>query len=62
MSKLFLDRAQLQLRRRLLVRDLSRRTLVAPELAKSFCFLQLNPASRRAPVASAPDELGEAWR
>ncbi|GLQ90598.1 fumarylacetoacetate hydrolase family protein [Dyella flagellata] len=45
-----------------LVNDVSLRSLIPAELAKSFGFLQSKPRSALSPVFVTPDELGDAWR
>ena len=46
----------------MLCNDVSLRSLIGPELAKGFGFVQSKPASAFVPVAVTPDELGGAWR
>lgn len=45
-----------------LVNDVTLRSLVVPELAKGFGFIQSKPASALSPVLVTPDELGSHWR
>jgi fumarylacetoacetate (FAA) hydrolase len=45
-----------------LLNDVTLRSLVPPELAKGFGFLQSKPSTAFAPFAVTPDELGAAWR
>jgi fumarylacetoacetate (FAA) hydrolase len=45
----------------MLANDISLRTLIPGEIAKSFGFFQSKPASAFTPVAVTPDELGDAW-
>ena len=45
-----------------LANDVTLRSLVPDELAKSFGFFQSKPATAFAPFAVTPDELGGAWR
>jgi fumarylacetoacetate (FAA) hydrolase len=45
----------------MLVNDVSLRNLIAPELAKSFGFVQSKGQTAFSPVAVTPDELGSAW-
>ena len=42
--------------------DVTLRSLVPNELAKSFGFFQSKPATAFSPVAVTPDELGSAWK
>jgi len=56
------DQAHDQIRLLVLVNDVSLRKLSAPELAKSFGFVQSKPATGFSPLAVTPDELGDAWR
>lgn len=44
-----------------LLNDVSLRTLVAPELARGFGFLQSKPESAMGPFVVTPDELGALW-
>lgn len=44
-----------------LLNDISLRSLIRPELAKGFGFVQSKPPSSFSPVAVTPDELGAAW-
>lgn len=44
-----------------LLNDVSLRTLVAPELARGFGFLQSKPESAMGPFVVTPDELGPLW-
>ena len=46
----------------MLCNDVLLRSLIGPELAKGFEFVQSKPASVFVPVAVTPDELGSAWR
>ncbi len=46
----------------MLVNDITLRSLVPDELAKSFGFFQSKPASAFSPFAITPDELGNAWQ
>ncbi len=46
----------------MLVNDITLRSLVPDELAKSFGFFQSKPASAFSPFAITPDELGAAWQ
>src|SRR5262249_11935614 len=45
----------------LLCNDITLRSLVPAELAKSFGFFQSKPATAFSPFAVTPDELGNAW-
>jgi fumarylacetoacetate (FAA) hydrolase len=45
----------------MLVNDVSLRNLIPAELAKGFGFFQSKPATAFSPIATTPDELGEAW-
>lgn len=45
----------------MLVNDISLRSLIAPELAKGFGFVQSKPPTAASPVAVTADELGTAW-
>ena len=45
----------------MLLNDTSLRTLIPPELKRSFGFLTAKPASALGPIAVTPDELGELW-
>jgi fumarylacetoacetate (FAA) hydrolase len=45
----------------MLLNDVSYRSLIAPELAKGFGFLQSKGQTAFSPVAVTPDELGGAW-
>ena len=45
-----------------LANDVTFRSLVQPELAKGFGFLQSKPATALSPVLATPDELGSYWR
>ncbi|WP_323140454.1 fumarylacetoacetate hydrolase family protein [Massilia phyllosphaerae] len=56
------DQAHGQIRLLMLANDVSLRSLIPPELAKGFGFLQSKPATAFSPVAVTPDELGDAWR
>ena len=42
--------------------DITFRSLIPGELAKSFGFFQSKPATAFAPFAVTPDELGDAWK
>jgi fumarylacetoacetate (FAA) hydrolase len=44
-----------------LLNDTSLRSIIPPELKRSFGFLTGKPASALGPVAVTPDELGELW-
>jgi fumarylacetoacetate (FAA) hydrolase len=44
-----------------ILNDVTLRSLVPDELAKSFGFFQSKPATAFAPFAVTPDELGDAW-
>ncbi|MBT5073200.1 MAG: hypothetical protein HOH18_08850 [Kordiimonadaceae bacterium] len=44
-----------------LLNDISLRTLIPPELKRSFGFLTGKPASSLGPIAVTPDELGDLW-
>ena len=46
----------------MLANDVTLRSLVPTELAKSFGFFQSKPATAFSPFAVTPDELGDAWR
>jgi fumarylacetoacetate (FAA) hydrolase len=46
----------------MLANDVTLRSLVPAELAKSFGFFQSKPATAFSPFAVTPDELGESWR
>jgi fumarylacetoacetate (FAA) hydrolase len=46
----------------MLANDVTLRSLVPNELAKSFGFFQSKPATAFSPFAVTPDELGDAWR
>lgn len=46
----------------MLANDVTLRSLVPAELAKSFGFFQSKPATAFSPFAVTPDELGDAWR
>ena len=46
----------------MLANDVTLRSLVPTELAKSFGFFQSKPATAFSPFAVTPDELGLAWR
>jgi fumarylacetoacetate (FAA) hydrolase len=56
------DQALEGIRLVMLANDWSLRHLVPNELAKGFGFFQSKPATAFSPVASTPDELGEAWQ
>jgi fumarylacetoacetate (FAA) hydrolase len=45
----------------MLANDVTLRSLVPSELAKSFGFFQSKPATAFSPFAVTPDELGDAW-
>jgi fumarylacetoacetate (FAA) hydrolase len=51
-----------QIRLVMLANDVSLRSLIPGELAKSFGFFQSKPAGSFSPVAVTPDSLGSAWR
>ncbi len=44
-----------------LLNDISLRTLIPPELKRSFGFLTGKPSSSLGPILVTPDELGELW-
>ncbi len=44
-----------------LLNDMSLRSLIPPELKRSFGFLTGKPASALGPIAVTPDELGDLW-
>jgi fumarylacetoacetate (FAA) hydrolase len=44
-----------------LLNDISLRTLIPPELKRTFGFLTGKPASSLGPIAVTPDELGDLW-
>ena len=46
----------------MLANDVTLRSLVPNELAKSFGFFQSKPATAFSPFAVTPDELGDAWQ
>jgi len=46
----------------MLANDVTLRSLVPGELAKSFGFFQSKPATAFSPFAVTPDELGDAWQ
>ncbi|HEX6835821.1 MAG TPA: fumarylacetoacetate hydrolase family protein [Polyangia bacterium] len=46
----------------MLANDVTLRSLVPSELAKSFGFFQSKPATAFSPFAVTPDELGDAWQ
>ena len=46
----------------MLANDVTLRSLVPAELAKSFGFFQSKPATAFSPFAVTPDELGDAWQ
>ncbi len=46
----------------MLANDITLRSLVPDELAKSFGFFQSKPATAFSPFAVTPDDLGEAWK
>jgi len=46
----------------MLANDVTLRSLVPTELAKSFGFFQSKPATAFSPFAVTPDELGDAWQ
>jgi fumarylacetoacetate (FAA) hydrolase len=46
----------------MLANDVTLRSLVPTELAKSFGFFQSKPATAFSPFAVTPDELGDAWK
>jgi fumarylacetoacetate (FAA) hydrolase len=46
----------------MLCNDVTLRSLIPTELAKSFGFFQSKPATAFSPFAVTPDELGEAWQ
>lgn len=46
----------------MLANDVTFRSLIPPELAKSFGFFQSKPATAFSPFAVTPDELGAAWK
>jgi len=45
----------------ILLNDISLRTLIPPELKRSFGFLTGKPSSSLGPIAVTPDELGDLW-
>jgi fumarylacetoacetate (FAA) hydrolase len=45
----------------MLLNDISLRTLIPPELKRSFGFLTGKPCSSLGPIAVTPDELGDLW-
>ena len=45
----------------MLLNDTSLRTLIPPELKRSFGFLTGKPSSALGPIAVTPDELGDLW-
>jgi fumarylacetoacetate (FAA) hydrolase len=45
----------------MLLNDISLRTLIPPELKRSFGFLTGKPTSALGPIAVTPDELGDLW-
>ncbi|MFT4705394.1 MAG: fumarylacetoacetate (FAA) hydrolase [Bradymonadia bacterium] len=45
----------------MLVNDVTLRSLIPPELAKSFGFFVSKPSTAFSPFAITPDELGDAW-
>ncbi len=46
----------------MLANDVTMRSLIPTELAKSFGFFQSKPATAFSPFAVTPDELGDSWR
>lgn len=44
-----------------LLNDISLRSLIPPELKRTFGFLTGKPASSMGPIAVTPDELGDLW-
>ena len=55
------DAAEKHIKLIMLVNDVSLRNLIPAELAKNFGFFQSKPATAFSPIATTPDELGEAW-
>jgi fumarylacetoacetate (FAA) hydrolase len=56
------DRAAPHIKLVMLANDVTLRSLVPVELAKSFGFFQSKPATAFSPFAVTPDELGGAWK
>lgn len=55
------DEATKHIRLFVLLQDTSLRSIIPPELKRSFGFLTGKPASAMGPIAVTPDELGELW-
>ena len=56
------DDAQKHIKLAMLCNDVSLRSLIPAELAKSFGFFVSKPSSAFSPFAVTPDELGDAWK